>query len=162
VNPYRKLFQALNDADIRYLVVGGVAVNLHGYSRFTGDVDIVMALDTENLDRMGKLMKTHGFTQRLPIDVRQLSDRAKVQQWLVEKGMTAYTFIDPKMPQFSIDILAGESLRFDAYDKNRVLLKAWEVEIPVVSVDDLIGMKKKANRTKDIEDVAALLELKSL
>jgi len=37
VNPYRELFRAMNNAGIRYLVVGGVAVNLHGYSRFTGD-----------------------------------------------------------------------------------------------------------------------------
>src|SRR5687768_16540787 len=37
-NPYRDIFEAMNKAGIRYLVVGGVAVNLHGYSRFTGDL----------------------------------------------------------------------------------------------------------------------------
>lgn len=66
MNPYRAIFQALNDANIRYLVVGGVAVNLHGYSRYTGDLDIVMTLDAENLARMDKLMQEKGYVQRPP------------------------------------------------------------------------------------------------
>lgn len=160
VNPYRELFQAMNEAGIRYLVVGGMAVNLHGYSRFTGDLDVLVALDTANLERIAVLMEKSGFTQRLPIDVRLLSDEEQVRKWLKEKGMTAYSFIHPKMPQISVDILAGESLEFDTYEKRKVVIEAWKVPIPVVSVDDLIGMKRKANREKDAEDIAALLELK--
>jgi len=76
--------------------------------------------------------------------------------------MTAYTYIDPAMPQFSIDILAGESLNFATYDSHKVNIEAWAIPIPVISIDDLIGMKKKANREKDAQDIAALLELKSL
>ena len=162
MNPYRELFTAMNDAGIRYLVVGGVAVNLHGYSRFTGDLDVVMALDAINLDRLAALMEKKGFTQRLPIDVRLLSDRKQVQQWIIDKGMTAYTFIDQRMPQFSLDILAGESLNFDDLDRHKVMIDAENLPIPVVSIDDLIGMKQRANRQKDIEDIAALLELKGL
>ncbi len=162
MNMYADLFKAMNEAGIRYLVVGGMAVNLHGYSRFTGDVDILIALDAKNLDRLSLLMEQRGFTQRLPIDVRSLSDAKQVQQWLTEKGMTACTFIDSKMPQFSLDILAGESLKFDTYDGSKVLIEAWNIPIPVISVNDLIGMKKKVNRKKDAEDIAALLELKEL
>ncbi|MBM3231746.1 nucleotidyl transferase AbiEii/AbiGii toxin family protein [Candidatus Peregrinibacteria bacterium] len=161
-NPYRELFQAMNEADIQYLVVGGVAVNLHGYSRFTGDLDILLALNTSNLDRLALLMEREGFIQRLPVDVQLLSDRKQVQQWIVDKGITAYTFIDPKLPQFSMDIIIGESLDFESYDRKRLVLDVGDLPIPVVSIDDLIGMKQRANRKKDIEDVAALLELKGL
>ncbi len=162
MNPYRTLFAALNDAGIRYLVVGGMAVNLHGYSRFTGDLDILLALDHDNLDRMGLLMEQHGYAQRLPIDVRLLSDKEQVQKFLTEKGMTAYSFIHPKFPNLSVDILAGDSLRFDEFDANKVILEALNTSIPVIAVDDLIGMKRSANRQKDIEDIEALLELKEL
>lgn len=162
MNPYRELFKAMNDAKIRYLVVGGVAVNLHGYSRFTGDLDVLVALDMTNLDRLGHLMEKRGFAQRLPIDVRRLSDRQQVQQWITEKGLTAYTFIDPTLPQFSLDILAGESMNFDAFDQKKVSIDIGELPVSVISIDDLIGMKRRANRQKDIEDIAALLELKSL
>lgn len=162
VNPYRELFQAMNDVGVRYLVVGGVAVNLHGYSRFTGDLDVLVALDDANLDRLALLMEERGFTQRLPIDVRLLSDRKQVQQWIMDKGLTAYTFIDSKLPQFSLDVLAGESLDFDTFEQNKIVIEAEDLSIPVISIDDLIGMKRRANRQKDIEDVAALLELKGL
>ena len=67
MNPYRELFTALNDAEIRYLIVGGVAVNLHGYRRFTGDIDIVLALDPENLEKVTTLMHNFGYIERLPI-----------------------------------------------------------------------------------------------
>lgn len=162
VNPYRSLFKALNAAGIRYIVVGGVAVNLHGYARFTGDVDVLLALDAANLQKIAALMGSLGYAQRLPIDVRALSDRKQVQQWMTEKGMTAYTFINPSLPQFSLDILAGESIDFARYDRNKVVIEAWDVPIPVVSLNDLIEMKRKVDREKDAEDVAALLQLKSL
>lgn len=162
MNAYADLFQAMNDAGIRYLVVGGIAVNLHGYRRFTGDVDVLMALEPENLEKMANLMKERGFVQRLPIDIRQLSDQEQVRLWLLEKGMTAYTFIDSRDPTSSIDILAGESLDFDSYDVDKLTVEAWNISIPVVSIDHLISMKKKANRGKDIEDLAALLTLKGL
>lgn len=162
VNPYRELFKAMNDAGIRYLVVGGVAVNLHGYSRFTGDLDVLVALDALNLDRLGHLMEERGFVQRLPIDVRLLSDKKQVQQWITDKGLTAYTFIDAKLPQFSLDVLAGASLDFDTFEQHKAVITAEDLPIPVISIDDLIGMKRRANRQKDIEDIAALLELKGL
>jgi hypothetical protein len=100
------------------------------------------------------------YAQRLPIDLRALSDRKQVQTWMTEKGMTAYTFINSSLPQFSLDILAGESVDFARYDRNKVVIEAWDVPIPVVSVDDLIEMKQKVDREKDAEDVAALLQLR--
>lgn len=162
MNPYRTLFAALNDAGIRYLVVGGFAVNLHGYARFTGDLDILLALDHDNLDRMGTLMAAQGFSQRLPIDVRLLSDQKQVQQFLEEKGMTTYTFIHPTLPDISVDILAGDSLHFDKFNAQKVSIEIWDLSIPVISLTDLIGMKRKANRQKDIEDIDALLHLKDV
>jgi predicted nucleotidyltransferase len=162
MNPYSDLFKAMNEAGIRYLVVGGIAVNLHGYRRFTGDVDVLMALEPANLEKMAVLMQERGFIQRLPVSIQQLSDREQVQKWLEEKGMTAYTFIDSRDTASSIDILAGYSLDFDEYDEDKVVVEAWGIDIPIISIDDLIGMKQKANREKDIEDIAALLTLKGL
>jgi hypothetical protein len=50
MNLYRNLFSKLNQAKIEYLVVGGVAVNLHGFRRFTGDLDILVLINPENLN----------------------------------------------------------------------------------------------------------------
>jgi len=162
MNPYGKIFKALNEVKISYIVVGGVAMNLLGYSRFTGDIDILLALDEANLKNMAMLMKKMGYEKRLPVDIQEFGEEGKALKLIKEKNLIAYTFANPKEPQFSIDVIVGESLKFNAYKKHRTLVKIWDIRIPVVSIDDLIGMKRSTDREKDAQDVAALVELKGL
>ncbi|EKD64314.1 MAG: hypothetical protein ACD_51C00028G0040 [uncultured bacterium] len=61
-----------------------------------------------------------------------------------------------------IDIIIEESLRFNLLKKNKITKLISGVRIPVVSIEDLIAMKKKANRDQDIMDLKALIELKGL
>ena len=158
-NPYRQIFQAFADAGIRYLVVGGVAVNLHGYRRFTGDIDILLALNEENLEKMTKLMHKMGYVERLPVELKSLSDAAQVQQWITEKGMTAYTFLSGDQRRINIDVLAGASLHFGDFDTHKVMIDLEEgLKVPVIAFDDLLSMKREAGREQDIADVRNLLE----
>ncbi len=162
MNPYRRIFGAFNEARIRYIIVGGVAMNLLGYPRFTGDIDILLALDPENLTRMAVLMKSMGYEQKLPVRVEELGDEQTVIHLMQSKNLIAYTFINPQEPQFGIDVIVGESLKFSHYDKHCIAVAVWDITVPVVSIDDLIGMKKNSDRQKDIDDAVALLELKGL
>lgn len=162
MNPYKKVFSELQKSGVEYLVVGGVAVNLYGYSRFTGDIDILLTLDSANLLKMEKVMKRLGYVERLPVHLHELRDKKKVKKWLKEKGMTAYTFISKNKPQLDIDILAGYSLDFKKFYKKRTVMKVWGTHLPIISFDDLIVMKKSAGREKDLLDLKALIELKSL
>lgn len=162
MNPFRDLFKAMNDAGIRYLIVGGVAVNLHGHRRYTGDVDILLTLDPDNLEKMTNLMHAMKYAERLPVQLQELSDPAKIKRFLEEKGMTAYTFLSDARERIDVDVLAAASLDFAEYDQRKILIDIDNVQVPVVSIDDLIAFKKEANRAKDIEDVRMLLELKSL
>ena len=120
-------------------------MNLLGYPRFTGDIDILLALDDKNLARMAKLMKNMKYEQRVPAHKK--------------KHLIAYTFFNPSEPLFSIDVIVGASLKFRDYEKHCMHIAVWDISIPVVSIDDLIGMKKKSNRKKDAEDITALLEI---
>lgn len=162
MNPYVRIFQAFHNADVEYLVVGGVAMNLLGYPRFTGDIDVLLALDSTNLERMAKLMKKMGYEQRLPVSVQELGDAKKTLKLIKEKNLIAYNFHHARKPQLGIDVIVGESLKFKRYKKHAHLVEADGVPIPVVSIDDLISMKRKTKRQKDWEDVQALLELKGL
>jgi len=152
----------MNNADVRYIVVGGVAMNLLGYPRFTGDIDVLMALDEANLAKMAALMEKMGYERRLPMDIQALGDEEQVVRWIREKGLVAYTFINAKEPQFSIDVIVGPSLRFADFERHRIVVRVWDIAVPVVSIDDLIGLKRTSRRKKDADDVAALLELKGL
>lgn len=162
MNMYAEIFKNFNEAKIEYLIVGGVAVNLYGYNRFTGDIDILLALDENNLNKMDRLMQKTGYHPRLPVEIHELRDTAKLKKWIKEKGLKAYTFINIKRPQLDIDILVEESLTFEKQYKKRTKIEVWDIKLPVISLENLVNMKKKANRPKDIEDVKALLELKNL
>lgn len=162
MNYFEKVFKSLNKEKIKYLVVGGVAVNLHGYMRFTGDLDLLLLLEEENLKRMDILMKKLGYNERLPVSVMSLSDKKQVKQWLEEKNMKAYSFTPPKNNPLQIDIIMEESLIYKKIVANKVNKKIDDTVIPVISIDDLIKMKRKANRQQDLIDLEALVNLKKV
>ncbi len=159
-NPYLQILLKLNEAGIRYLVVGGVAVNLLGRRRFTGDIDLVLALNSDNLERMTSLMHELDYVERLPVPLSSLADSQKVQTWIKEKGMTAYSFLSNSPSHVNIDILAAASLDFETYENRKVTVDLeGGMKIPVVALQDLIAMKREADRPIDRQDIEMLLDL---
>lgn len=162
MNLFEKIFRELNKARIKYLVVGGVAVNLHGYVRFTGDLDVLLLLDDQNLKKMDKVMKKLKYSERLPVSIMELQDHKQVKNWLKEKGMKAFSFNPPKDNPLQLDIVIEESLKFDEIFPKRITKKISNVSIPVISIQDLIKMKKKSGRQQDLVDLENLIKLKNL
>lgn len=162
MNLFEEVFSALNQEKVKYLVVGGVAVNLHGFMRFTGDLDILLLLQDENLEKMDRVMKKLHYSERLPITIQSLSDVLKVKKWLKEKNMRAYSFFPPKNNPLQIDVIIEESLKFEDIVDRKIIKKISGVNIPLVSINDLIKMKKKASRPQDLIDLEALIKLKCL
>lgn len=111
---------------------------------------------------MARIMESMGYQQRLPIAIQELGDENRVRMLMKEKELIAYSFINAKEPQFNIDVLVGASIAFEKFSSHKMVAEAWGLKIPVVSIDDLISMKRNSNREKDIQDVVALLELKGL
>ncbi|MEK7524644.1 MAG: hypothetical protein AAB588_06500, partial [Patescibacteria group bacterium] len=102
------------------------------------------------------------YFPRLPVSIYELGNQAKVNKWLKEKNLKAFTFMPPKNNPLEIDIIIEESLKFDAIAKNRVLKKISNVTIPVVSIVDLLKMKRRAGRANDLQDIEALLSIKAI
>lgn len=162
MDSYKNVFQALEEEQVRYMIVGGVAMNLLGCPRFTNDIDVLLALDEENLSAMQKAMHAIGYERRIPFSLDELGDEKRARKFIEEKNLLAYTFFNPREPLYSVDIIVGPSLHFAEYSKHRVLVNVWGFSLPVVSIDDLIGLKRESNREKDALDVAHLLEYKGL
>lgn len=162
MNLFEKVFRELNKANVKYLVVGGVAVNLYGYVRFTGDLDLLLLLKEENLKKIDRVMKKLKYSERLPIPVLALGDQLQVKKWLKEKNMKAYTFNPPKNNLLQIDIIIDESLKFESFYKKKNIKKMDTLKIPVVSIEDIIRMKKRAKRDKDVLDLEVLTYLSKL
>ena len=67
----RQIFTALNEAGVDYVVVGGMAVVLHGYLRATADLDLVIGLSAENCTRAVNALTRAGFQPRLPVPIME-------------------------------------------------------------------------------------------
>src|SRR5216110_1966366 len=81
---------ALNDAEVRYLIVGGLAVAAHGYVRATVDIDIVLNLERENVIRAMNALEQIGYQPLVPVKATDFADNEKRRIWQVEKHMIVF------------------------------------------------------------------------
>jgi len=156
---YIDLFRALQEQEVRYLVVGGVAVNLHGIGRLTVDVDLMLALDARNLERFVAVARGFPLKPVIPVNLEDLADAAKVRSWIEEKGMLAFALrsSDPATP--TVDILVKPVVAFEDAWARRALRTVEGVDIPIASIEDIIRLKTGTGRQKDEADIKALRQL---
>src|SRR5450432_1163662 len=86
------IVRALNEAGDRALIVGGLAVNAHGYLRFTSDADLAVELAPENIHRTFDALARLGYPPRVPITAAQFADPALRASWIRDKGMKVLQF----------------------------------------------------------------------
>jgi hypothetical protein len=91
VSLFEPLFEALNQAGVRYVVVGGLATVLHGFARLTADVDLSVDLDpAEALKAIDTLLGL-GLQPRVPVEARRFADPEVRRAWIEEEGMQVFT-----------------------------------------------------------------------
>jgi nucleotidyltransferase AbiEii toxin of type IV toxin-antitoxin system len=151
-----RIFAALDASGARYLVVGGVAVVLHGHPRFTADLDLVLALDPDNLSRALPALEALGYRPRAPVSLTQFVDPAQRQLWIDEKSMTVFSLWSPQLPATEIDLFAAEPLPFEAAYRRALRADLGATTATVASLRDLIALKRSAGRPQDLEDASAL------
>lgn len=157
---YEEVFRAFEAAGIRYLVVGGIAVNLYGYARLTVGLDLMLDLSRDNLSHVVTALERLGYVPRTPVDARDVLSEEKRKAWRNEKGALVMTFHDPKAPFRQIDIFLENPIDFEqAYQRPR-WFELRGVRVPVASIDDLIRMKSRTGRPRDQEDLHHLEEIK--
>lgn len=155
------IIRALNEAGVRYLIVGGLAVVAHGYLRFTADVDLILDLNTENMRRALAALEPLGYRPRLPVPIQQLLDDATRASWIREKGMTVFSLISTQHQRTDVDLFVEDPLGFDrAYANATRVEVAPNVQGTFVALDDLILLKTKAGRPRDLEDINQLQKLR--
>jgi predicted nucleotidyltransferase len=154
-----RVLDSLNRAGVRYLVVGGVAVVLHGYLRVTADLDLVVQLERGNVDRAVRALSELGWRPRAPVAARSFADPDVRRSWIESKGMTVFSLWSPEAPALEVDIFVDEPFDFDeTYDRS-VVVELDTTHARVVGVDDLIALKQKAGRHQDLADIEALRAL---
>lgn len=153
---YLELFRALQQEDVHYLVVGGLAVNLYGVERATMDVDLMLAMDTQNVNRFIRAAHRLGLTPIPPVPLESFADEATRISWFEEKRMIVFALraSDPAAP--TVDVLIHPPLPFDEAWSRRVEKSVGGLTVRLASLDDLIRMKASTGRQRDRSDIEAL------
>ena len=153
---YNAVFKNLNAGKVRYLVVGGMAVVLHGIPRATIDLDILADMTPKNLTALLHILGGMGYKPRPPVNPMDFANEEIRKQWVREKNMAAFPLIHKSSPLQQIDILADSPLPYAEAVKNRIVLKVNRISVPLISIRDLITLKNASGRSQDIADIAAL------
>lgn len=157
---YLDLFRELQKHEVQYIVVGGLAVVLHGYARATADVDLVLALDETNLSRFLKTAQTLQLKPSLPVTIEALCDAAQLDAWVRERHMIAFALRSPSPTAPTIDIIVRPKVLFADMYANRVEKALEDVTVPLASIDDLIAPRARTWQLEDEYDVRILTQLR--
>jgi hypothetical protein len=147
-----KLVNALKKEKINYMIVGGYAVNFHGYSRNTVDIDLIIKFTLSNLKKIEKLFQQMGMVSRLPIDA--ISVYKFREEYIKNRNLIAWNFYNENDSTDQVDIL----INHDVSDFKSERFKVGKLEFKVISKEDLIKMKQESGRDKDLLDIKELMK----
>jgi hypothetical protein len=157
---YLDLFKCLHAREVRYLVAGGLAMNLHGVPRMTMDIDLVLALDEANVDSFLACARELGLKPQAPVPLESLRDPALRQSWVEQKHLIAFALTGaPGTP--SVDVLLKHSLDLDAAMNRALAQTVADIPVRIASIDDMIALKQNTGRRQDQDDIEHLLRIKA-
>ena len=161
VHSVEAIITALNHAGIEYLIVGGLAVNAHGFVRLTRDVDIVIRLTPENASKGLHALLGIGYQMSIPERPEAFADAPTRERWRAEKQMVVLKLWSDEHRRTPIDIFVYEPFSFIEELARCVHLEISPgVKAPVVSLATLLQMKREVARPQDLIDVHELERLR--
>jgi hypothetical protein len=156
VGLYDDVYAAFAEADVPYVIVGGMAVVLSGHVRATVDLDVIVDLNPEPALRAMQALQRLGLLPRVPIDPADFADPTIRDDWIRNKHMQVLSFFDPQHVAREVDVFVAHPIDFDALSAAAVHMDVGGHTVPVASLPHLIDLKRAAGRPRDLEDIKAL------
>lgn len=153
---FEAIVKALQDAKVRYLIAGGLAVNAYGYLRFTKDVDFIVQLLPDNIIRTFAALRTLGYKPLVPVTAEQFANVAQRESWINEKGMKVLQFWSDEHRETPVDVFVSEPFNFDEEYRQALLKPLGSLSVRFVTIPTLIEMKQAADRPEDRIDIEFL------
>lgn len=158
---YEEILRAFQKQKVKYVLVGGIAGNLLGLMRSTADLDILVEMSDDNLKKIVKILKRLNYRVEQPVDPLKIADRQVRENWIKNKHMKTFNFY--KNDEFKeVDIIIESPVTFEEGEKSAILIRIDDLRVPVISIDNLIKMKKKTDRAVDRLDIEELNRIKRL
>lgn len=157
---FEPIFHTLNQAGVRYVVVGGLATVLHGYARLTADVDLAVDLAPEEAGKVIRALVGMGFRPQAPVPPEDFVDEAVRERWVRDKRMRAFSLVDPANPMRVVDLLLEHAVPFRDLWGRSLEVTLETTKIRIASIEDLIELKRQAGRPQDLVDIEQLEAIK--
>jgi predicted nucleotidyltransferase len=156
---YEEIFREFQKEKVKYIIVGGIAINLLGSSRNTADLDILVEMSDENLAKIVRILKKRGYRVKQPVDPMGIAEEATRKDWIKNKHMKAFNFYKEDELK-EVDIIIDSPVSFKDAKTDIVYIRGGGITYPVISIDNLIKMKKGTGRDVDNLDVKTLRKIK--
>jgi predicted nucleotidyltransferase len=158
---YLDLFAALNRHQVSYVLIGGLAVALHGVERNTMDVDVCVVVSPDNMSRLAAAANELNLQPMLPVPLSALEDIDTLRRWHTERHLQAFALRSDQLAGVTLDVLL-----FPPVDPHDMVKRAQQlviagVPVALACIDDLIALKQSAGRPIDLADIEHLKRLQT-
>jgi hypothetical protein len=158
---YGLLFRKLQNHNVQYLVCGGLAVNLHGVPRMTADIDIILNLTSENIQRFEECTNELNYKLSVPVKLSNISSDNFRKELRETKNLIALSFFNYDKDFLALDVLLDFPIAFQELWDKRKERKEGDTIVNVVSIEHLIQLKEYAARVQDKQDIYYLSKIKN-
>lgn len=158
---YGEILREFQKQRVKYIIVGGIAVNLLGSLRSTANIDMLVEMSDENLVKIVRILKDKGYRLKQPLDPMGIANSKIRQDWVKNKHMKAFNFYKESGLK-EVDIVVESPVSYEQAKEDVVLIKVNNITLPVISIDKLIEMKRNAGRDLDKLDIGELKRIKRL
>ena len=156
---YLDLFATLHRHQVEYVLIGGLAVALHGIERNTMDIDVCIVISPDNLRRMIEAAKELNLSPVLPVPLETLSQIDTLKEWHQQRNLQAFALRTPDLAGVTLDLLLFPPIAPADMCQRAVRLDVSGIPIQLASVDDLIALKQSVGRPIDLADIEHLKRL---
>ena len=158
---YEEILREFQKQKVKYVLVGGIAVNLLGSLRSTADMDILAEMSNDNLRKIVTILKKKGYRVKQPVDPMDIADEDIRHDWIHNKHMKAFNFYKEDVLK-EVDIIIDSPVSFEQAKKDTLKVRIDDMVLPVISIGNLIKMKRNTGRGIDKLDIEELSKVKKL
>ncbi|TAG25857.1 MAG: hypothetical protein EAZ37_11455 [Burkholderiales bacterium] len=158
---YLDLFAALHRHRVEYVLIGGLAVALHGIERNTMDIDVSVVVTPGNMQHLLQAAQELGLTPMLPVPLATLTAIDTLKDWHATRNLQAFSLRSDALAGVSLDILLFPPVDPQGMCQRALTLDVSGVPVVLASIDDLIALKQSVARPIDLADIEHLKRLKT-
>ncbi|MFH1245251.1 MAG: hypothetical protein V1662_02080, partial [Candidatus Omnitrophota bacterium] len=124
-------------------------------------MDILLEMSDENLKKTVTILRKNGYGVKQPVDPLGIADQATRECWIKEKHMKTFNFYQENSLK-EVDIIIDSPVSYEDAKNDVLWIRGGDIKIPVISIDNLIKMKKNTGRGIDKLDIEELKKIKKL